>query len=588
MISVILVLMIVSLISQNGLAKNDKLVTVQVRRVEITDVLTMITDQLGINMVPDETVKGKVSLNLKEVELKQVLEVLNKVYGYRFNQVSKKIYLVSKKQPKDKIKARVKNNQLTLHVQKREIRKVLKKISKQADINLIMDDKVTGVVSIDFESVPLDLGLINLLQANGFSLSKSNNIYRVNKAGDNKRDNNLSVSVVDGKVSIDVKGANIVKVLRNMFSLADKDMVLFGQLRGRIDLKLKKVSIEEALDILLSGTRFTYRKKEGRYYIGDKNPNNPASSLFTVTKLIPIEHVKVTQVPKLLPNSTRNVEVKVLKKQNAILATGTTQDIKNLKSCISRIDRKIPQIVVDALIIEVSRNNQQDPMYKLGMDYDNEDGTTSFDSSLGKLTYKSVLDLPSDFYLKIQSLVNKGQATIKANPNITTLNGQEANINVGMVQYYKTTRYDEDDNTEVDEYQSVDAGVNLSVTPWVGSSGEINLELEPSVSNISGASAEGPPEISEREVSTNVRVKDGETIVIGGLIQDVGSESVSKVPVLGDIPILGRLFISENNDVDKRELIIYITPHILGNQSQKAEESKKKMLEKANQRIEDK
>ena len=153
-------------------------------------------------------------------------------------------------------------------------------------------------------------------------------------------------------------------------------------------------------------------------------------------------------------------------------------------------------------------------------------------------------------------------ATIKARPNITTLNGQQATIDVGTVQYYKVVNVDKDGKEET-RYQSVNGGVTLQVTPWVSGSGEITLKLSPSVSNIGAVSAEGPPQVSRRMVDTTVRVKDGQTIVIGGLIQDIGTNIKSRVPILSDIPIIGELFKSNNRDVNQTELIIYITPRVL-------------------------
>lgn len=581
---IILLLFITIIFSQLGVAYRDELVTLQVREAKITDVLAMITDQLGVNMIPDKTVTGKVTLNLEQVKLKEVLRGLKIAYNYKFTQVSDRIYLISKKEQAD-IKVKVNGERLDLHVLRGDIRKVLKEISRQAPFNIIMDQSVEGIISINFKDVPLATGLTSLLQINGFSVSRTNNIYRVSKADNNSAVSNLSVAVINDFVTVDVTDAHVVDIVRKIFALTDEDMVLFGRSREKIDLKLKKVHLDQALEIILSGTRLAYTKKEGTYYIGDKNISNPSSYLFNETQLIPLDHIKVTEIPKRLPRSVRQVEVKVLEKQNSILATGTKQGLEALQQCIEKMDQQIPQIVVEALIVEISQNQNQNPSVKLGMNYQDDTETTLLDSGLGKLTYKSVLELPSDFYVKLKSLVNQGQATVKANPNITTLNGQEATINVGMVQYYEVKEHDENNNTEVTEYQSIDAGVNLSVTPWVGNSGAINLELAPSVSNISGAAAEGPPEISERKVNTNVRVQDGETIVIGGLIQDVGSKSTSKVPILGDIPVLGALFRSKSTNVDQRELVIYITPHLLSEKSKTAVKDKQDMLDKAKKRM---
>ena len=280
-----------------------------------------------------------------------------------------------------------------------------------------------------------------------------------------------------------------------------------------------------------------------------------------------------------MPNSFPASNVKVIKQQNALLVTGTQSEINNLKSYIEKIDVKIPQIVVEALIIELSHNQNENPAFKLGMNYNDEDETVLFDSALGQLTYKSVLKLPSDFYLKIQSLVEKGDATVKANPNITTLNGEQAIIDVGTVQYYKVVNTDDDGNEET-KYQSINAGVTLDVTPWASSSEEITLKLQPSVSNIGGAATDGPPKISRRKINTTVRVKDGQTLIIGGLIQDVGSNSNSQVPILSDLPLIGSLFESDNTNVNQTELVIYITPHLLKNKEEKAEKDMERMEKK--------
>lgn len=152
-----------------------------------------------------------------------------------------------------------------------------------------------------------------------------------------------------------------------------------------------------------------------------------------------------------------------------------------------------------------------------------------------------------------------------------------------MIQYYKVINTDEEGNDQT-SYQSVNAGVTLQVTPWVSSAGEITLQLNPSVSNIGGAASEGgPPQISRRTVNTTVRVKDGQTIVIGGLIQDVATNSETKVPVLGDLPVVGSLFRSNNQNVHQTELVMYITPHVL----RKEEENVKKEMENRTIRLED-
>lgn len=556
----------------------DELVSLKVRGADISDVLVMLTEQSGINLVPDETVQGKVTINLQNVEFQEALKTLTIAYGYKFDKISERVYMVSQEGFSKPPEVIYNNGLLTLHVLNSDVREVIKEIAKKTGKNIVISNSITGKISVDLVEVPLEVGLNIMLQANGFSLSKTDDIYRVIDTG-NRASNNLAISVVDGNVSIDVQQADVAEILRTISRLSGVNMVLFGGVREVVDLKLDDVPIQEAIDTILTGTRFTYRVVDGVYLIGDKNINSPASSILTTNALIPLEYLQVDKVPPLLPNNFPSANVKIIKEQNALLVTGTQAQIKNLKEYINKIDTKIPQIVVDALVIELSNNKIKNPILKLGMNYNDEEETVLFDSVLGQLTYKSVLDLPDDFYLKVNSLVNQGVATVKARPNITTLNGQQAVIDVGTVQYYKVIKIDSEGN-ETTQYQSVNAGVTLDVTPWVSSSGEITLKLKPTVSNIGGAATEGPPQISRREVSTTVRVKDGQTIVIGGLIQDVGSNSNSRVPLLADIPIIGSFFKSENNNVNQTELVIYITPHVLKENQESVKKDMELMLDK--------
>ncbi|TDX53274.1 secretin and TonB N-terminal domain-containing protein [Orenia marismortui] len=579
---VVLFLIFISLV----INAEDKLVTLTVRQADIKDVLVMLTEQSGINMVPDNTVKGKVTLNLNNVNLEDAINILTVAYGYKFEKIKENTFLVSKNSFSKSMVVKVVDKLLTLHVVDRDIKTILNKIGEEAGINIIMEDSVRGKFSIDLDKVPLKQGLRNFLEVNGFSITEDNGVYRVFKLDGRNKKNNMAISVFDGKVSINVEQADMAEVLRTIAKLAKINMVLFDGVRQRVDLKLDEIPIGEAIELILSGTRCTYRKINGIYLIGDKNINSPAASLLTTTELIPLQYLEAEQVPKLLTNNFSGSNIKVLKEQNAVMATGTERDLLKLKDYMAKIDKKIPQIVVEALIIDISHTAGKSPRAELGINYEDKDGTTLLDSVNGLLNYKSILTLPEDFNLTLQSLVKQGQVTVKAKPNITTLNGQEAKINVETVQYYEVVRRDNDNDEETVEYESINTGVTLEVTPWVSSSEEITLKLKPTVSNPSTrTSEEGPPNINRRDISTTVRVKSGETIVLGGLIRNEGIKTESRVPILGSIPLLGRLFRDESIDYQETEMVIYITPHVLDEENLDVEGYKQEMLDKVDKEM---
>lgn len=581
---VLIFLILVFCILSTNVTAEDKLVTLKVRGANINDVLLMLTEQSGINLVPDETVQGQVTIDLRDVNIQDALRTLTIAYGYHFDMIADNIYLVSREGFNQPAEINVKNGRLTVIVENGDIRNILNQIAQMAALNIVMDAQINGTVSANIKDVPLEIGLMSFLQANGFSLSKSNNIYRIFASGKGGMPNNLSISVVDGMVSIDVQQADLSEVLRTISRLATINMVLFSGVRDTIDLKLDNVPLEEVIDVILSGTRFTYKYSEGVYLIGDKNPNSYSANLLTTNEIIPLEYLQVEDVPQLLPNNFPTANVKVIKEQNALMVTGTQQEIDGLKKYINKIDAKIPQIVVDALIIQLNKSKNEGQGIKIGSLYEDNDNeekaTVLFDTAEGQINYKSVLKLPNDFYFKINNLVTQGLATVKARPNITTLNGQQANIDVSTTQYYKIVETDSDGNEDI-SYESVSAGVTLEVTPWVSSTGEITLNLKPVVSNIGSAALDGGrPPVDRREASTTIRIKDGHTIVLGGLIQDVRSNTKTKVPFFSKLPLIGSLFRTNDSDISQTELVIYITPHVLKEREEDVKEDMQEMNDK--------
>lgn len=565
---IILVLLIAVPALQAGTGEGDgeDIVTVTVRDAAIRDVLMMLTEQSGLNLVPDDSVQGEVSLDLKDVSVQEAMNTLTIAYGYEFEPISENVYMVSREGFEAEPEINVVDGELFLQVEKHDVREVLNTLADVADIDIIMDRSVDGEISANLQGVPFEKGLVSVLQAHGFQLNAKDDIYRVYSTGNNSGDSSdLSVSYVDDELSVNVEQADLGELLRTISRVADINIILFGGVRDRIDIKLEGVSVEEAIDMILGGTRFTYRKHDGVYMVGERNLSTPASRLLTVSEEIMIEYLEAETVPNLLPDNIDTSSIKVMEEKNSLLVTGSEPEIERIKEHIKTIDTKVPQIVVEAVIVEVSDREEWEQGVEFDISGSGNEGEqeTIFESPLGQLTYNSVVDLPDDFNVVLNNMIEDGVANVKARPNITTLNGKEAALDVGTVQYYRTEKKDSEGETTV-EYDSVKGGVSLKVTPWVSGEDEINMELQPSVDDIGGAgSGDGPNDMTTREIDTTVRVEDNSTIVIGGLIQDVSSERESKVPVLGDIPYLGGLFRNTEGSLRSTELIMFITPHIL-------------------------
>lgn len=544
--------------------ESEDLITLSVKDGDVRDVLKMMGEQSGLNVIPDSSVRGEVTLTLTDVTVEQALQTLLLVYKYNYEKVNDNTYIISQQPLSEAYLLEIAEGKMTLIAQMIDIKRVLTDIGAKGQVNLIYDQTLNGQVNANLIGVDFEHGLKTLCSANGLIITEKEGIYSITSRATPQQGRQMAVSYSKGLVSIDAKNADLAELIRAIADQAEIDIVLYGGSHQLVDLKIADIPVEDALEMIISGTRYAFTKSEGVYLIGDKSVNSPSSSLLTTNEVIPLKYLLAEKVPAMLPNTFPATNIKVIKELNALAVVGTIDEINELKAYLEKIDNKIPQIVVEAIIIEVTRMHGQNPLFKFGLKTnDGNNESVLLDTVLGKLTYNSVLRLKPEFYLHLENLVSEGVVTIKSNPKITTLNGFQAVINVGNIQYYQTTVSDDDDDSREIQYKSIEAGITLDVTPWVSSTNEITLELRPNVSNLGGASADAPPQVSERKIDTTVRVKSGETIILGGLIQDVRKETIDKVPILGNLPWIGKLFQKKVFDLNQNELIMFITPRIL-------------------------
>ena len=159
----------------------------------------------------------------------------------------------------------------------------------------------------------------------------------------------------------------------------------------------------------------------------------------------------------------------------------------------------------------------------------------------------------------LNALLTQGRAQILATPKLVALNNTEADLLVGET-------YPIVFNTSVlggQNVQFVDVGVKLRMIPTIGDDGVVTAELHPEYSEIEGITSTGYPIITNRKLDTVLRVSDGQTIVLGGLMMDTSNETITKVPGLADIPILGKLFQNKQTARTKNEIVFLITPHVI-------------------------
>jgi general secretion pathway protein D len=272
------------------------------------------------------------------------------------------------------------------------------------------------------------------------------------------------------------------------------------------------------------------------------------------------------------------------KGRNAIIITSSPANYKLVRDILSQLDTQPKQVLIEATIAEVTLTDQ----LQFGVEWfirhsgDNVEGTISTLGGLALggtgLNY-AITKLPGDFQAKLNTFASKRLINIISTPHIVVLDGREATINVGTEVPIVTAETSASDiagssgSTKPSILRSVQyrsTGVILRVKPVVNSEGVLTIDVGQELSEAQANSTSNidSPLILNRNIHTTLSVRSGDTVLLGGLISKNRSNGESKVPILGDIPLLGRLFKTDSTGETKTELIVQITPYILNDMEQ--------------------
>jgi len=265
---------------------------------------------------------------------------------------------------------------------------------------------------------------------------------------------------------------------------------------------------------------------------------------------------------------------------NSIVVLATQKEFDVIKNIITELDKEQKQVFVKARIIEISDAASKRVGIKYGLEGGRatSDGLYTFAMNMGgsaislSPTLSSILTLGNitsglAFGASIDFLKTNGAANIVSEPSVLCVNNMESKIYVGQTQSIITSATTTDSTTDLSRntFTREDIGLTLQVKPRISNDGKVSLQIEAKVEDVLDGSGgtSGMPTTTKREVSTRAIVKHGESVIVGGLIRNKVTENENKVPLLGDIPLLGRLFTHSADVNDQLNIVIILTPYIV-------------------------
>ncbi len=441
---------------------------------------------------------------------------------------------------------------------------------------------ITGIrLRMSFNSIPK----YSVIES-GIGRTK-NLIIKWNKNKPREKDIYLSSfrRLPDSKVSFNFKEADLLTVVRLMASQENLNLVLGGDLSGSVTIKLTDVTLETAMDAILHVNGYEWFLQENIIVIKPSSPDSQLSGELD-TQIYRLRFVHGAIITEALEEVlTERGKVKSLSSSQSldydfeiddiVMVTDVPTNFALIDRVIGTIDQEGAQINIAVKFIETTlkrgetigidwnlRQSMQLPGNKKGVSSDNINfneiafgiDTMSF-ATLTAPVVSAMLDL----------LANDDDTKLLQEPQVTTMNNSPANIVVGttipiLVPQGEGSVF----GTNPYTYENQDVNIALDVLPRLNAYNAISLAINTSVQAIIGYTGENNrPIVSNRETNTNVRVKDGETLLIGGMIFETEEEKVNKVPLLGDIPLIKSLFRFSSIQKEQRELLIFITPTII-------------------------
>lgn len=451
--------------------------------------------------------------------------------------------------------AQVSAGKISLDIKGMDIIDVLKVLAMRGNLNIAAGKNVRGKVTVFLKNVNVMDALEIILVANGLAYEKKGDIFNIMTDKDYEQ--------LYGERSYDKKTVEIIRLKYAQAAGVSKAL-------NQIKSKIGKVVVDDASNtvVLIDVPGNIERMKAAI-----KKMDLP-----TVTKTFILNYAKAKEMGEMLKESlSKNLgEIKVDERMNKIVVTDLPEKIDYISRIISDFDERDKVVLIEAKIVQITLNDD----IGYGIDWTNFFAdidvtvTTGLSSTFSAFpqtfTYSKVrggTDYGDRIILKL--LEQFGKTDVLSTPRITVANNQEAKVLVGTRQAYITSTSTIGSDGPIiytDNIEFVDVGVSLSVTPVITGDGYINIKIKPEVSSVSGTKdteRTSVPIITTSEAETQLLIKDGTTIIMAGLMKDTQIDNTEKIPLLGDIPLLGHFFRSRSKQKSKTELVIFLTPHIL-------------------------
>lgn len=456
---------------------------------------------------------------------------------------------------------------------------VLKVLAKEMNRNIYVGPTVAGSVTVTLKNVPVEGAMALILQM---------------------QENEYDYKILDYNTIVVAPPEKLDEIANNIFDPSKQKQAEVPDDATRMEYLLEEAPAPKVVDFLKGEyprVKFTpHPTMNGFYALGSKEDllqiKRELSNLDRVPQppppptreFIPVKYADITEVRGLLGTMVPDVQYNVDARQNLLIVEGSPGAIDQVRELLAELDRPQEQVMVDLKVVDISDNGSKNLGVQWGGNQTPNALSTQFNEyAVGQRVVRTpqgpVLDpvaaiaSPANVPIAIGSfartalaidatinfLVSQNEAKILASPRVASISGKESLIHIG--DKYPIVYFDP--RAGQFQVQYVDIGIKLDVTSHVKADDHVVINIRPEVSTLLELINNQYPRTAVRIIETEMRVKNGDTVVMGGLIREEDIQNVTRVPLLGDLPILGTLFKTTSVTKNRNEVVLMMTPHIM-------------------------
>ncbi|MDP2684153.1 MAG: type II and III secretion system protein [bacterium] len=599
-------------INQPGL---NEFVISDVTGLSLYSFITTLALEHKLNVDVDNELTTIIESNYFNVPVKEVFLFLIQKYDLEIDFINQFIVfnkkppvIIPDKKPLPKeidIDYKAENDFLSVNLKNDSISAVARTITEKSGKNIIVSPEVKDVkITGYFQNRPFDNIMEMVGQSNNLLITANENgSYLIEKLVLEGLDNNASRSTknkskpfksdVAGNFDISVSENGFLNI--NSFNGVVSDILMEAaellQLNYylysvpndiTVTLVAKQITFEDFLEISFRGKDYTYNNNEnGFYFIGKRTEEGLRS-----TELIQMENRTIETVLESIPAELKKgIELKEFPELNGLVVSGSKPAIKELRAYLYEIDKVVPMVQLEVFIVQYNKSHDIKTGLKAGLDSERQ--TTSgvlfptTDVNVNAQSTNGLIDIfngfgvfnlgkvAQNFYLNLQFLENNSIIKIESTPKISTLSGHEAKLTIGETSYYFTQQNNfvplgnNNAVTQSGTWTPSEANLNVTIVPYVSKDEQVTLKLSVEKSSFLGRAGENaPPGKATQRFDSEIRVRNNEMILLGGLDELSNENSGTGTPLISRIPILKWFFSSRSKNKSKSKLHILIKPTV--------------------------